>query len=104
MKKIQINIDVTKIDKARIVERKYKNKEGQEVTVKDLQLDVIPLKEERLAFAGEGYKLMKVGFVTQKATKEERLNKVNLPIIGDALETRFEEKVENTIDSSEIPF
>lgn len=91
MQRISLIIDTLKLDKSRIVTRTYKNKSGEEITSKELKVDVVPLKEKRLKTSGEGWELWQVGFVTETATKEERVAKVNKDIVGEAI--RFESTV-----------
>ena len=83
--KIIIRLDLTKIDKSRIVERKYKNKDGVEVVSKDYEVEVIPLNPAQQTFIaeGNGWKLLKTHFVTDSATKEERAQKKKMKTIGD---------------------
>lgn len=91
MQRISLVIDTNKLDKTRIVSRTYKNKAGEEKTAKELKVDVVPLKEKRLKTSGEGWELWQVGFVTETASKEERIAKVNKDIVGEAV--RFESTV-----------
>jgi hypothetical protein len=87
--KISITVDVKKLDKSRMVERTYKNKEGADVTVKDLKLDIIPLKEPRFVTEGAGWKLMKVAFITETPTQEEREAKTKMNIVGDGVQFEY---------------
>ena len=91
MNKITITVNTHLIDKKKLIERDYTNKEGKEVLVKELKLDIIPLKEKKIIKMGDTWEMWKVGFVKQSSTKEEKENKTELPIIGDAI--RFENKV-----------
>ena len=88
LQKISLNIDVNKLDKSRLVEREYTNKAGEKVKQKELKVDVIPLKEKTVLKAGDGWKLMKVGFVAETPTQEERTAKTKTNIVGTA--TQFE--------------
>jgi len=101
MNKLTITVNTHLLDKTKLVDRDYTNKEGKEIMVKELKLDAIPLKEVRVIKTGEGWKMLKVGFVKQSATKEERTAKKELPIIGDVIE--FENTTEGNKDSF-IPF
>src|SRR3990167_10579178 len=92
MNKISLNIDVLKITKSKLVDRSYTNKDGVEVKSRDLKVDVIPLKEKKLIKEGEGWKLLKVAFVAEQQTKEEKANKTPSVIIGDATQFESEEK------------
>jgi hypothetical protein len=104
MKKLTATVRVTGIDKAKIVERKFKNKEGKEEVVREFKLDLIPLKERKAIVSGEGWVMFKVGFVTMSPTKEEKQAKTKLPIIGDVIEFENEEKPQVEIKPDDIPF
>ena len=41
MEKITVTIDLTKIDKTRIIERKFTNAAGQEVVAKEYKMEMI---------------------------------------------------------------
>jgi hypothetical protein len=79
---MKLTIDTTKIDRKRIKERTYKNRDGYEVTVRDLELELIPLREERRREAGD-YQIVTTHFITQSPTKEERQGNVKMPGIGE---------------------
>ncbi len=81
--KINIRIDVTKIDKSKIITRSFKNKKGETITVKELSLDIVPLKETKLLKEGPTYQLYKTHFVAIQSTKEEREAKAKSTIIGE---------------------
>ena len=93
--RIQITIDVSKIDKSRITEKRYM-KDGKEVVEKLLKLEVIPLKNERFVTEGDTWKLIKTHFVATAQTKEERANKVRGTILGDGIVLR--NKVDQGVD------
>ena len=86
--KLSITVDVNKLDKARIEARTFTNKEGQEVTAKDLKLDAIPLNRPQQITEGDTWALVKTHFVVQSPTKEERANKIDMPIVGDGMQFR----------------
>jgi hypothetical protein len=68
---ITLSVDVTKIDKARLIPSK---REGS--TAKYLELVLVPLKEPN-QYGNEW-------FVTQGLTKDERAQGIKAPIIGNA--------------------
>lgn len=82
-KKILITIDVTKVDKSKIVERRFTDKQGHEVIAKDLKLEIVPLKEPKLIKEGDTWTLYKTHFVALEQTQDERQNKVKSLIVGD---------------------
>lgn len=112
MNKISLNIDVLKITKSKLVERSYTNKDGVEIKQKDLKVDVIPLKEKTVLKEGDGWKLMKVGFVAEQQSKEEKANKTPSVIVGSATEFQSEDKQPSfdkdsrgkEIEAESIPF
>ena len=85
MEKTTIKVDLAKLDKTRIDIRTYTNKEGIEVTVKEYAMDVVFLKEPKTIKQGDGWNLVKNSFVTNSPTKEERVNKIKMPVIGDGI-------------------
>jgi hypothetical protein len=91
MNKISLTIDVSKIRKERFNVRNYKTNQGQEVSIKEMKLEVIPLKEEKILKSTDTYDLVKVGFVAEPLTKEEQDKKEKSNIIGDALQFRNKE-------------
>jgi len=111
--KISIVIDVTKINKSKIISRSFKNKAGETITVKELKLDIVPLNETKVLKDTDTYTLYKTHFVSEQSTKEEREAKTKSNIIGEG--TMFKNKEvpkveediypdEEKIDDSEIPF
>jgi len=105
MNKLTITVNTHLIDKKKLTDRDYTNKEGKEVMVKELKLDVIPLKEKKLLKSGDTWKMIKVGFVIQSPTKEEKQAKTKMAIIGEV--TEFE-SIKNEVAKEEnsefIPF
>jgi hypothetical protein len=85
MSKISIKIDISKIDKTKITERKYTNKEGVEVVIKELSLDIVPLKEKKVIKEGDTWRMVKTHFVAEPQTKEERANGQPSNILGDGI-------------------
>ena len=125
MNKLSIKVDVHKLDRSRFVERSYTNKDGVDVKVKEMSLDIVPLKEEneKVVYENETSQLVKTHFVTEQATKEERASKTNTSIVGEGLMWKDKsgagdmdqvrklrenaQKVQddfNEIDPSDIPF
>jgi hypothetical protein len=109
--KIIVTINLSQLDKSRITERKFTNKEGKEVTVKEYKMELVPLKQEKSIKTGNGWEMIKTYFVTSSSTKEERQAKTQLPILGDGIEFRTvggtEKAVEypqNDISPDSIPF
>lgn len=86
MNKISVTLDLSKINKDRIVSRTFTNKEGVEVTVKEYKIDVIPLREPKFIKQGEGWNLLKTHFVVEGQTKEERQAKTKSIYIGEGMQ------------------
>lgn len=86
MQKLNITLDLSKINKDKIVPRTFTNKAGEEITVKEYKIEVIPLKEQRMIKAGNGWNLMKTHFVVEGQTKEERAAKAPSVFIGEGLQ------------------
>lgn len=114
MERITITLDVTKISKNKIIPRTYKLKDGTEVTSKDLKLDIVPLKEEKLIKTGEkdgtGWQLWKTHFVAEQQSKEEKEGNIKSKIIGEGTVFRkveaekSEPEESDEIDADSIPF
>lgn len=84
--KISITIDLTKIDKTKIVNREFTNKAGEKITAKDLKLDIVPLKEPKILKEGDTWQLVKTHFVSMSQTKQERESNTKSTIIGDGVQ------------------
>lgn len=83
--RVNITIDVSKMDKTRIVPRTYTNKDGVEVTQKNYRMELVPLREPKLLKSGDGWEMWKTHFVVQAPTDSEREQKVKTPILGDGI-------------------
>jgi hypothetical protein len=91
MQKYSFTIDVTKIPKESIVPRTYKNKQDQEVTVKEVEFEAV-LNKNELITSGATWELYKVGFVTFKGKKLENGEFSKEPIFGDVKEFRSKDE------------
>lgn len=85
MKKISITIDINKIPKGRLVERAYTDQKGGEVVARELNMELVPLREPKTIKTGETWKMVKTHFVSLAQTKEERASKTKTPIIGSGI-------------------
>jgi len=83
MKKISITLDVSKISKDKIIEKSYKNKDGEEIKQKIYKFDVIELNQQKVVTLGEGWKMLKTHFCVESQTKEEREAKIPQIYIGE---------------------
>ena len=89
---MKLKLDLTKIDKSKIIERSYTNREGKNVVVKELSLETIALKvpqpilnKEKQPVEGATWKLMKTHFVCHEQTKEEKEQRVESKIVGEGV-------------------
>lgn len=87
MKKIFASIDLTKIDKTRIVKETFTNKDNQVVTKQVYKFEVVPLKAPQQIRKVDGTisKMEKTHFLAEGQTKEERDAKAPTNFIGDGL-------------------
>jgi hypothetical protein len=99
MKSIKCKIDVTKIDKSRIKERTYQDRDGKTITVKEYEFEVVPLKEPKIVLSNERYTLSKTHFLAESKTKEEREANKKTVYIGDGLQ--FGDLVTDGVDYPE---
>ena len=100
MDRINLTIDVSKIDKTKIIQRKYTKKDGTGVTTQDLKLDIIPKREPRLVKSGDTWEMWETHFVAEAQTKDEREQKVKSNIIGSG--TMFKTKVQEGVDTEPV--
>ena len=87
MKPISITLNLGKIDKNRIVTRKYTNKEGVEVTIKEYKLDVVEVdaRYRKTIKEGDTWIMQKSHIVRDSASKEERQAKTKMNVIGEGI-------------------
>lgn len=85
MSKISITIDVSKINKDKIVERVYTNGKGEKVVAKEYKMDIVPLNHVKVLKTGDGWVMKKTHFVTESKTKEEIANKVDDNFLGEGI-------------------
>lgn len=101
MEKISLTIDVSKIDKSKIVERKYTDKAGVEHVAKEYKIDVVPLKAEKFVTEGSWGRMFKTHFAVQAQSKEERERKAGSVFVGDGF--RFEKATSATENDAITP-
>lgn len=107
MKKLALRIDVTRINKEKIVPRTYE-KDGKTITEQNYDMEVVYVGE-KIIKTTDKYELVKVGFVAEKSEKGEDGKYINGTILGDALEFRDPPAPSNVdtgevTDLSDIPF
>lgn len=104
MNKILLTIDLSKVKKDRIVDRTYKDKDGNELVSKDYKMEAIELDEPKVIKEGDTWRLVKTHFLVQAKTKEEREAKVKTVFLGDGLQFEDLTNQSNDLTSDEIPF
>jgi hypothetical protein len=83
MKKIMITLDLSKLDKSKIIEKTYKNKNGEEVKQKLYKFDVVELNQQKVVASGDTWKMIKTHFCSEPQTKEEREAKKETIYLGE---------------------
>ncbi len=98
---LKATINVDRLDRDRIEAREYTGQDGKQVNVRELKIDVIPLKEAKTITEGDTWVLKKTHFITQSPTKQEREDRVQMDIIGDAVQF-VDKQVEISEEDKEI--
>ena len=88
--KISLTLDLTKINKNKIVERSYQNKAGLVQTVKDYKVDVVELQpdKQKVLRTNDTWELVKTHLVFEQQTKEEKAQNVRSTIVGEGTTIR----------------
>ena len=104
--RISVTLDLSKIDKSKIEDRKYTTKDGVEHSAKQYRFDLIETQEKKKIKQGDGWAIYKTHFAVESRTKEEREQNVKSSYIGEG--TQFlpsTNEVLDTMDSDDgIPF
>lgn len=93
MQKLSIKLNKDLLDGYKFNSRKYKNKDGQQVEVKEYELEVILNKEEVLK-SGDTWELVNKGFVTGKGVKQADGKYSKEPIFGNVTEIRDKSEIQ----------
>lgn len=113
MQKISLTLDVDKLRelvKNNVKTRTYTNKDGEEVTVNEIQVDVVPLKEPKPLKQGDGWNMVKTHFVAEPTSKEEREAGKKGIFVGDGIQFQnTDSQVNDAFDSfnqdtNDVPF
>lgn len=86
MEKINITLDLGKIDKNRITTRTFVNRDNQQITVKEYKLEIVPVRERKLIKSGDTWDMVKTHFVAEPTTKDERDRGIQGNILGDGIQ------------------
>ena len=108
------NLSVGEVAKQLLEKRTYKNKDGEEITVKELVFELIPLKPEsqKTIYQHEKFDLVKTHFAVKRQTKEEREAKTKAMYVGEGIsqiwknQTAQQRKAESDkqADKTDLPF
>lgn len=102
MNKISLKIDLLKIDKSKIKDEEYTDRDGNVVKRKIYSIDVIPIKEKKFVKDGDTWTLYKTHFGVETQTKEERNAKEKSNFIAEGF--TFESKEDNlTSAGTKVP-
>lgn len=88
--KISLEINLSAIDKSKIIDKTYKNKDGVDVNEKIYKLDLVELKEKKLVTTGADWIMNKTHFLVEPQTKEQREKKEKSKFLGSGF--TFERK------------
>jgi hypothetical protein len=83
MSKKLATINVSKINKNNIKSRTFTTNEGVEMEAKELDIELIDLKEPKVLFEKGDKKLVKVGFITEASFKDASGQWKNGTTLGD---------------------
>ena len=84
--KIQVTLDVAKL-KGIAKDRSYQNRNGEQITVKELKFELVEVKEPKVTYSTDKYDLVKTHFAAALQTKEEREAKAPSNFIGEGITT-----------------
>ena len=98
--KIQVVLDTAKL-KGLSTNRTWKNKDGEEITTKELKFELVEIKEPKIIFSADKYDLVKTHFAAALQTKEEREAKTPSVFIGDGITTVWKND-QSTISEAKV--
>lgn len=95
--KLSISIDAEKARQL-IQTRSYKNKDGVEVTVKEIKFDLVEMKKEsqKVVYDHEKYQSIKTHFAVKPQTQEDRESKAETIFVGDGVTKFWKNESEST--------
>lgn len=114
MSKITITLDATKL-RGLVSKRQFKNKDGVDMEVQEVKFELVPVKEPKIIYEGNGYKLQKSHFASVIQTKEERESQAETIYIGEGITTLWDNAgqgnvfsakpvTENEEEETDLPF
>lgn len=99
--KIQVTLDTAKL-KGLATERTYKNREGEEITIKELKFELVEVKEPKVTYSTDKYDLVKTHFAAAVQTKEEREAKAPSNFIGDGFTVQWKNEAPATVTEAKV--
>ncbi len=113
MSKITITLDATKLRNL-VQKREFDAKDGTKMQVQEVKFEIVPVKEPKIIYEGNGYKLQKSHFASVIQTKEEREAQADTIFIGEGITTLWDNAGQGSVFSakpvteedpeSEVPF
>jgi hypothetical protein len=110
MSKITITLDATKLRNL-VTKREFDAKDGTKMQVQEVRFELVEVKEPKIIFDGNGYKLQKSHFASVIQTKEEREAQAETIFIGEGITTIWEQKEQvfsatpvNEEQTEDLPF
>src|SRR5690349_21003281 len=91
MSKITVTLDATKLRNL-VQKREFDAKDGTKMQVQEVKFVLVPVKEPKIIFEGNGYKLQKTHFASVIQTKEEREAQAETIFIGEGITTLWDQK------------
>lgn len=110
MGKITVTLDATKL-RTLVQKRQFEAKDGTKMEVQEVKFELVEVKEPKIIFEGDGYKLQKTHFASVIQTKEEKESQAKTIFIGEGITTIWEQKEQifkaipvNEEEPDDIPF
>ena len=114
--KLSITIDADKVRNL-IETRTYKDKDGNDVSIREIKFDLVEMKEEsrKVLHDGDKLKMVKTHFAVKPQSKEERDSNQEVVYVGDGVTYVFKnaqqpttakfEQVQNLVQvEDDLPF
>ena len=114
MSKVTVTLDASKL-RTLVSKRQFKNKDGVDMEVQEVKFELVPVKEPKIIYEGNGYKLQKSHFASVIQTKEEREAQAETVFIGEGITTLWDNAgsgnvfnatpiTENADEADSLPF
>ena len=97
--KINVTLDVLKL-KGLTTERTYKNRDGEDISIKELKFELVEVKEPKVIFSADKYDLVKTHFAAALQTKEQRDAKEPSLFIGEGITTVWKNSTAKPVEVS----